>query len=394
MQEARTHYTGSSADRLYLPRKRGGRGLISLELEFDLSMVRLATYVNGRGDLLTQLRDQWRYLGGFHRQTTLDVVQPTLGKLEVSVEQDESTGRLEWVMKNGSRIPVDQRRKSCTAMTRELSRNAIDTLEKQLRDRTIHGKYFRLTDKYGPQCHRWLNARLTTEMEAQVLRTQQGSVPTRHYRAKVMRLNESSRCRNCNGVETLEHVLSRCPRYSFTLYTDRHDEVALEVFRALLTRYGSKVEIPYRTKDFARTVQCSGGVVIEWAPVVLTGDRTIKNYKPDLLVTDSSLRKITIVEVAVCLDHLLEETNARKWRTYQLLAQALRQIYIGFEVTVVPVVVGAVGIYGQQLLEAMENLGLRDQVEGRSPQSIADNIQRTAILGSVRVVKNLLAQKV
>ena len=44
------HHPKSDINRLYLPRKEGGRGLVQLELSLKMSIIGIDTYLNNAND--------------------------------------------------------------------------------------------------------------------------------------------------------------------------------------------------------------------------------------------------------------------------------------------------------------------------------------------------------
>jgi len=53
---AKMHHPKADVDRLYIPRKAGGRGLVQLEITYKTTTIGLNTYLNSKDDYLSELR--------------------------------------------------------------------------------------------------------------------------------------------------------------------------------------------------------------------------------------------------------------------------------------------------------------------------------------------------
>ena len=105
-------------------------------------------------------------------------------------------------------------------------------------------------------------------------------------------------------------------------------------------------------------------------------------YRPDVVVVDRKEKLWTIVEFSVPLDHNIVKKQFWKVEKYQGLAAHFRKIHHGIRTKIIPVVVGAFGMIPERLPGYLKDLGIPDVVGG---------LQKTALLGTQRILKNVLS---
>ena len=89
----------------------------------------------------------------------------------------------------------------------------------------------------------------------------------------------------------------------------------------------------------------------------------------------------TIIDFSIPLDHNIVTKQAWKVEKYHKLAQYFRAEH-GVNTTIIPVVVGALGSIPVHLPLYLKKLGIPDVVGG---------LQKTALLGTQRILKNVLS---
>ena len=90
----------------------------------------------------------------------------------------------------------------------------------------------------------WLEkGHLKKHTEELIMAAQSQSIRTKAIKAKIDKSEEDPRCRMCKAKdETVNHLLSDCPKLAQTKYKRRHDEVAKAVHWDLCSQYGIKCE--------------------------------------------------------------------------------------------------------------------------------------------------------
>ena len=155
----------SDVDRLYIPRKEGGRGLISIKDCVELAIRGLEVYVHGCEERL---------------------IQAARGDKIDGLEAASVLKRL--------------------------------NIEKRLKDweeKVLHGQYLRQTKEVrSDQCWAWpQNGDLKRETESLIVAAQNQSIRTNLVKARIDKSQGDSLCRMCRKVdESIDHIVSGCSK--------------------------------------------------------------------------------------------------------------------------------------------------------------------------------------
>ena len=103
---------------------------------------------------------------------------------------------------------------------------------------------------------------------------------------------------------------------------------------------------------------------------------------PDVVVVDRKAKLWTIIDFAVPLDFNVVTKQHDKIETYHELAAEFRKMHRGIRTKLIPIVVGAFGTIPEGLPGYLKELGIPDIVGG---------LQKTALLGTQRILKNVLS---
>ena len=164
----RTYHPQSDKDRLYVKRKTGGRGLISVEDAVNIEINSLRIYVGNSEEQL-----------------------PSEVRREVIIEQGKDGIQLEF--KNG--IQMEH--------------------ENAYRNKALHGRYFGATDDVGDsESWEWLiRSGLKKETEEMMMAAQEQALRTRNIRKVIDKEKISEICRMCGErEETVAHIVSECKK--------------------------------------------------------------------------------------------------------------------------------------------------------------------------------------
>ena len=160
-----TLHPKSDVDRLYIPRKEGGRGLISIKDCVELAIRGLEVYVHGCEERLIQAA----------RGDKIDDLEAA------SV----------------------------------LKRSKIEKRVKGWEEKALHGQYLRQTKEVrSDQCWAWLqNGDLKRETESLIVAAQNQSIRTNLVKARIDKSQGDSLCRMCRKVdESIDHIVSGCSK--------------------------------------------------------------------------------------------------------------------------------------------------------------------------------------
>ena len=107
-------------------------------------------------------------------------------------------------------------------------------------------------------------------------------------------------------------------------------------------------------------------------------DHLIPARRPDLIIINKRKRICKIVDFAVLADHRINLKENEKKDKY--LARELKKL-LNMKVTIVPIVIGALGTVTKGLLKGLEDL----EVSGR-----VETIQMTALLRMAKILRRIL----
>ena len=109
-------------------------------------------------------------------------------------------------------------------------------------------------------------------------------------------------------------------------------------------------------------------------------DHLILARRPDLIIINKKTKICKIVDFAVPADHRIYLKESEKKDKYLDLATELKKLW-NMKVTIVPIVIGALGTITKGLLKGLEDL----EIGGRE-----DTIQTTALLRTARILRRVL----
>ena len=114
-------------------------------------------------------------------------------------------------------------------------------------------------------------------------------------------------------------------------------------------------------------------------------DHLIPARRPDLIIINKKKKKkkkriCKIVDFAVLADHRINLKESEKKDKYLDLARELKKLW-NMKVTIVPIVIGALGTVTKGLLKGLEDLEVGGRVE---------TIQTTALLRTARILRRVL----
>ena len=122
-----------------------------------------------------------------------------------------------------------------------------------------------------------------------------------------------------------------------------------------------------------------GMVDLYWDRRVETAGE-VEHNRPDVVICDRRERKWTFVDFSVPLDSNVAIKEDQKITAYEPLAREINKMY-HVRTEVIPIIIGALGTVPKRLGNYMEKLGIPD---------VIDSMQITALLGTQRILKNIL----
>ena len=322
----------SDVDRLYISRRDGGRGLVSVE----------------------------------------DAIETAIRGLENYAHESEER------LLCGARSPDANREK---LPVKEFKREKAKEREESWRTKTLHGQFLRQTeDIAGEGRWGWMRkAGLKRETESLILAAQEQAIRTNLIKTKIDRTRTDSKCRMCGqSDETVNHIISECSKMAQKEYKRRHDWVGKRIHWEMC-----KIANIHTTSKWYEhqpdTVVENDNHKILWDFDVQT-DHIIEARRPDLIIINKEEKKCTIVDFAVPYDSRVETKQREKTEKYQDLRREIQKLW-NMKTNIVPIIIGALGTPSPKLKDNLQELGLNTKI---------NEIQKTVLLNTARILRKVL----
>lgn len=290
----------SNMDRLYLHRKELGRGLQNIVEKNEIVSLNLAESLDGN-----------LY---FH----------TIWESEKT--NNTSLGNIKEKIKYKYQMSDD-----------EVNLNSLKIKQKEKRmniigSKQLHSKLFddddNIIDKV--QSSLWLRKlNITPQEEAMLCKLQDRNMYFPGLNKK---------CPHCNqGKKTVDHLATYCGKMLNFDYKKRHDEVVRLIHYSKLIEFGINKCKKLNSHRMQKLV-VNDRVKIKSDMEIVTTNK-IDHNKPDLLIHDSKINEITLIEIGITNKDLLPRTETTKGRKYDLLGNELKLLHKGVKIRAVPVVI-------------------------------------------------------
>ena len=102
--------------------------------------------------------------------------------------------------------------------------------------------------------------------------------------------------------------------------------------------------------------------------------------RPDMIVIDKETKFAKIIDFAIPYDTRVNPKEVEKMEKYQDLAREIKKLW-GMRVTVIPIIIGALGTTPKKLKKRLEDIGIETRVT---------ELQKTVILHSARILRKIL----
>ena len=318
----------SNVDRLYLSRKEGGRGLISIEDTTRTAILGLQKHI-----------------------------QKSEEKLITAARKPEDISE------------TPKRFKSRRAKERK----------QNWTDKALHGQYLRRTEAV-PSKERWAwlsKGGIKRETETLILAAQEQAIRTNQIKTKIDKTQEDSLCRMCKQAdETVDHLLNEYSKMAQKEFKRRHDWVGKKIHWEVCLKYGFDVKSKWYEHEPETTME-NDVCTILWDFNIQT-DHVIQARRPDLVIKDKAKNDCLIF--AVPYDSRVETKEFEKLEKYQDLARELKKLW-NMNVRVIPIVIGALGTTPKDLHKRLKEIGIETKIV---------ELQKAVILHSARILRKVL----
>jgi len=322
----------SDVDRLYIARRDGGRGLLSVEDTIRWEEIAITEYrKNNKQDII-------------HREAAEEI------NLRKKREESLRERKEKWIGK------------------------------------PLHGQYARqMKDGIDKDAtFQWLTrGNLTIESEGFLCAAQEQAVHTRAIAKHIFKTAANDKCRVCGGAsETVMHILAECPNIAQTEYLDRHNQVARYIHLRMLEIHGIQQTGNKWYRHEPDRVLETESVKILWDFNIYT-DKKISARRPDIVILNKAQKTGFIVDINCPNDNNVLRNEIEKRIKYTDLKIELERIWeINFQV--VPVVIGSLGAVSTKIGDFINTLGLH--------RSEVAQLQEIVILASCHILRKYLTQ--
>ncbi|XP_075157641.1 uncharacterized protein LOC142230907 [Haematobia irritans] len=334
------HYHPKSAiERINIPRKLGGKGILNVQNLHDRQIQTLVKY--------------------FHTKANTSTLYRTI------INSDDNLTPLNLKNRTANNpIPVQG-------------------LIQAWKSKPLHGRYPNLIFQSHVDLENttnWLKySNIYAETEGFIMAIQDGVIKTKNYRKYI--LHDNDKCRRCGGAsETLPHLLNSCTALTHSHYTNRHNNMGKIIYINMIKSLNINTETTYYYKYHPKPIVENDDYIIYWDRSILVNnppDMTIPN-RPDMVIIDKRDKSMRIIDFAVPYDNNITETIITKKTKYQPLAEYIKNTQNVRKIEIIPIVISSLGTVPKETTTAIQNLNLKRNVLTEMQKSIL--IKATTIL--------------
>ena len=326
----RSMHPQADVDRLYLKRKNGGRGMISVEDCIDMETCNLKKYI-----------------------------------------QESKEGLLKTVENEG--VLGDGKTKEEVMQTRKTTYLA----------KPLHAQfYLRTEDDRDEASWNWLkNGNIKKETEGLLLAAQDQALRSNAIKSRIDKMDVSPMCRLCGErEENVSHIVAECKMLAQKQYKLwRHDRVALVAHWQLCQISGFNAHKKWYEHESEAVLENEVAKIL-WDFPIQT-DHRLEHNKPDIVYIDKMGKTCYIIDVACPFDTRIKQKEMEKIERYQDLKREIKKIWKYEKVYVVPIVIGALGTIGKNFDKWTKMIGL---------ERYKDLMQQACLLGTAKILRKVL----
>ena len=251
------------------------------------------------------------------------------------------------------------------------------------RSKPLHGQFEKATKEVcGRRSWDWLKkGHLKKETESTIVAAQDQAIRTNNIRKHIHKEDISSMCRMCGKFdETIAHIVAECPTLAQNEYKKwRHDQVARMIHWKLCEKWGFERGEMWYTHNAEKVLE-SDVCKILWDFSIQT-DKKLNHNKPDITVIDKVNKTCLIIDPSCPFDSRIVVKEEEKLSNYDELKYELARIWSMKKVTIVPIVIGALGTVTERIDSWIEQIGID------CPVAL---LQKGCLLGSARIIRKVM----
>ena len=355
----------SDVDRLYLPREKGGRGLISVWDSFQCSTSRIShALINTDNHILQQC---------------IDIEKKSLFSNQTRATKYENKATIELPKNFLEKGIMNQARIKAGLMKQALYK----AREQAYLDKPQHGAFVRLLEGSEADLKlsmAWLKCcYLDPHTESFICGAQELALFTKYHEKHILKTTNDDLCRVCKkDPETIFHILGACDALAKREYFTRHNNVCQYVHFKILKHYNIDVGENWYKHNPAEVVTKNKIEVIYDQTILTT--RPVGANRPDILIKDLEKKKAYIIDISCPVDTNVGKKESEKIGKYGALSVEVERMW-GVKAQVIPVIVGGLGAVTKNL---GDNLA---KIPGAPDLYMC---QKICLLGSKRILQDVL----
>ena len=363
-------YRNQCLDRLYLPRREGGMGLIEINDAYRNAIISLDFYLKTTPDKhLKNVRKQ--HQDDLHENKSI----PKLADIFKAAHEQKQTNET---------APEAPDQEQCPKLYPYLHHERASKRERWKANKRAGLFYEESQKSYIDQkgSFQWIqNGELKFDEERLLIAAQDQGLMTNGF-LKMCGLRQDDKCRFCHtATESTSHLVSACKTLlAEGHYTHRHNKVCSYIHWTICRDKDIPTKEVWLHKP--QPVTATDDVTIFYDKEIPAG-RYIENgaIKPDIVVWDRQSRSALIIDVSVPSDFGINRAEREKVTKYQDLKNALKDEWQLNDITVIPVIVGATGLMKDNLQSYLDSIpGMPKKYQ----------VQIAAIRGTVSLLKRAL----
>jgi hypothetical protein len=344
------HHPRSAMERLYLPRVKGGRGLINIS-NLHYSQI----------DLLREY---------FREKSVISIMHSTISKHDNKI------------------TPLNLR--DATYNTDEL-KTSHTAMQEKWSAKPMHGRYPAVVNADhvdSTATFNWIrDGYIFSETEGFMLAIQDQVIATKYYQKHIIHavsvLND--KCRLCiNKPETIDHITGACTSLASVEYTRRHDNVAKILHQQICKRINPEgLNEPYH-KYIPLNVIEDNEQKIYWNRDIIT-DKTIPHNRPDIVVTNKINKTTYLIDIAIPNAANIAVKNSEKLRKYSPLAMEIKEMWHQDKVVTIPIIIGSTGEIPKLLFKNLQLININE--------AIYKKMQKSVVIDTCSIVRQFLGNE-
>ena len=217
---------------------------------------------------------------------------------------------------------------------------------------------------------------LKREIESFIFAAQEQAIRNNVIKGKIDKSQEQTKCRMCSKAnETINHTVSECSKLAQREYKRRHDLIGRRIQWEICGANGIYVKSKWYEHQPKAVIE-NDSCKILWDFTVQT-DHFITARRSDMIFIDKEHHECQITDFDIPYDTRVYDKKVEKIEKYLDLARELKKVW-NMKVTVVPLVVGALGTPAEKRLKT---IGIETKIT---------ELQKTFLMHTRRILPKFL----